>query len=117
LRARFAAHPDFRARGADLYYDLELAPWEGVLGASVTVPALSGGHVKLRVPPGTNNGRQFRIRGQGLPKGRSSERGDLYAVVSVQLPAHVTGEEREHWEKLSRVSRFNPRVTSGTNAS
>jgi curved DNA-binding protein len=117
LRPRFAAHPDFRARGADLYYDLELAPWEGVLGASVTVPALNGGQVKLRIPSGTKNGQQFRIRGQGLPKGKSGERGDLYAVVSVQLPPQVTEEERELWEKLSRVSRFNPRASSGTNAS
>jgi curved DNA-binding protein len=111
LRVRIAAHPDFRARHADLYYDLEIAPWEGVLGASVNVPALSGGHVKLRIPPGTNNGRQFRVRGQGLPKGRSGERGDLYAVVNVQLPSDVTTEERDLWEKLSRVSRFNPRQT------
>jgi curved DNA-binding protein len=112
LRPRFAAHPDFRTRGADLYYDLELTPWEGVLGASVTVHALNGDQVKLRIPSGTNNGRQFRIRGQGLPKGKSSERGDLYAVANVQLPQQVTDSERELWEKLSRVSRFNPRQAS-----
>jgi curved DNA-binding protein len=110
LRPRFAAHPELRARGADLYYDLELAPWEGVLGASVAMPALSGGQVKLKIPAGTNNGRQFRIRGQGLPKGPGGERGDLYAVVSIQLPSNVTGEERELWEKLSHVSQFNPRA-------
>lgn len=110
LRPRFAAHPDFSPRGTELYYDLELAPWEGVLGATVTVPALNGGQVKLRVPAGTNNGRKFRISGQGLPTGKSGERGDLYAVVSVQLPQQVTDDERELWEKLGRLSRFNPRV-------
>ena len=109
LRVRLAAHPDFRVRGSDLYYDLELAPWEGVLGSSVTVPTLGGGRVKLRVPPGTNNGKQFRLRGQGLPKGRSGERGDLYAVVVVQLPQQVSDEERALWEKLRRISTFNPR--------
>ncbi|MGH7968855.1 MAG: DnaJ C-terminal domain-containing protein [Limisphaerales bacterium] len=109
LRVRSAAHPDFRARGADLYHDLALAPWEGVLGATASVPTL-GGRVNLRIPPGTNNGRQFRVRGQGLPKGRSAERGDLYVVVSVRLPRQISEEERALWEKLSRISRFNPRA-------
>jgi curved DNA-binding protein len=109
LRVRLAAHPDFRVRGSDLYYDLDLAPWEGVLGSSVTVPALGGGRAKLRIPPGTNTGRQFRLRGQGLPKGKSGERGDLYAVVVVQLPQHVSDDERALWEQLRRASTFNPR--------
>jgi curved DNA-binding protein len=112
LRVRFAGHPEFRARGADLYCDLELAPWEGVLGTSVTMPVLGGGQVKLKVPADSNNGRQFRIRGQGLPKGRGGERGDLYAVVSIQLPSNVSGEERELWEKLSQASEFNPRAST-----
>ncbi len=111
LRVRFAAHPDFRPRGADLYCDLELAPWEGVLGASVTIPTLGGGKVKLKIPADTNNGRQFRIRGQGLPK-KGGERGDLYAVVSVQLPPSVSSEERELWEKLGKLSRFDPRAAT-----
>ncbi|MBV8899747.1 MAG: J domain-containing protein [Verrucomicrobia bacterium] len=109
LRVRLAAHPDFRARESDLYYDLELAPWEGVLGASVTVPTLGGGRAKLRIPPGTSQGKQFRLRGQGLPKGTSGERGDLYAVVVVQLPQHINEEERTLWEQLRRASTFNPR--------
>jgi len=110
LRVRLAAHPDFRVRGADLFYDLDLAPWEGVLGTTVTVPTLDG-RVTLRIPPGTNNGRQFRIRGRGLPKGRSGERGDLYVVANVHLPENLTDEARALWEKLSRASHFNPRTT------
>ncbi|MBW0001592.1 MAG: J domain-containing protein [Verrucomicrobia bacterium] len=109
LRVRLAAHPDFRVRGSDLYYDLDLAPWEGVLGSSVTVPTLGGGQAKLRIPPGTNQGKQFRLRGQGLPRGRDGQRGDLYAVVVVQLPQHVSNEERALWEQLRRASGFNPR--------
>jgi curved DNA-binding protein len=109
LRVRLAAHPDFRVRGADLYYDLDLAPWEAVLGATASVPTLDG-RVNVRIPPGTNNGQQLRVRGRGLPNGQSGgERGDLYAVVNVQLPQQLSDEERALWEKLSRVSRFNPR--------
>jgi curved DNA-binding protein len=112
LRVRFSAHPDFNARGADLYYDLEVAPWEGVLGVTAPVPALGGGQINVRIPPGSDNGRSFRVRGQGLPKGKSGERGDLYVVVNVRLPSQVTAEERDLWEKLQRASRFNPREES-----
>jgi len=109
LRVRLAAHPDFRARGSDLYYDLDVAPWEAVLGATVDMQTLSGSRIKLCIPASTGNGQQLRMRGQGLPQGRSGDRGDLYVVINVQLPEKVSTEERELWEKLSRTSTFKPR--------
>jgi curved DNA-binding protein len=108
LRVKLAAHPDFEVRGVDLYHELDLAPWEAVLGRHVAVPTLSG-TIKLRIPPGTGNGKQLRVRGQGLPKGAAGERGDLYVVVSVQVPSQITDEERALWEKLAKLSRYNPR--------
>ena len=110
LRVRFAAHPEFRVRGADLYYGLDLAPWEAVLGTSVVVPTLKD-RVSVRIPAGTNNGRQLRVRGRGLPLGTAGEQGDLYVVVNIELPQQITEEERELWTRLSRVSDFNPRKT------
>jgi curved DNA-binding protein len=108
LRVRFAAHPEFRVRGADLYYGLDLAPWEAVLGTSVVVPTLKD-RVLVRIPAGTNHGRQLRVRGRGLPAGTDGRQGDLYVVVNVELPEQITEEERELWKQLSRVSHFNPR--------
>ena len=96
LRVRFAAHPEFRVRGADLYYGLDLAPWEAVLGTSVVVPTLKD-RVSVRIPAGTNHGRQLRVRGRGLPVGTAGEQGDLYVVVNIELPQQITEEERELW--------------------
>ncbi|MES2573264.1 MAG: J domain-containing protein [Verrucomicrobiota bacterium] len=110
LRVRIAAHPDFRIVGSDLYYELNVAPWEPVLGAAVEVPTPGGGRVNVRIPPGTNNGQKLRIRGQGLPEVRGGQRGNLYAVLVIELPQQITDEERELWEKLRAVSRFNPRA-------
>lgn len=110
LRVRFAAHPEFTVRGSDLYYGLDLAPWEAVLGTSVIVPTLKG-QVSVRVPPGTNQGRQLRIRGRGLPIGRTDRQGDLYVVINVELPQKITDKERELWQQLGRISDFNPRKT------
>jgi curved DNA-binding protein len=108
LRVRIAAHPDFRVRGTDLVYDLDLAPWEAVLGTSVDVPTLTG-RIKMRVPAGSNHGRQLRVRGQGLPQGKNGPKGDLYVVVNVQIPEQITEEERALWEKLGLLSSFKPR--------
>jgi curved DNA-binding protein len=110
LRVRFAQHPDFRVRGADLYYDLDLAPWEAVLGATVHIPTLDG-TVSLKIPAGTVSERQFRLRGKGLPTSDGT-RGDLYAVVSIEVPSELTPEQKVLWEQLAAKSRFNPRKTS-----
>ena len=107
LKVKFAQHPDFRMRGADLYYDLELAPWEAVLGAAVRIPTLDG-TVSLKIPAGTAAEQQFRLRGKGLPVG-SGTRGDLYAVISIQVPAQLTPEQKALWEQLAKKSTFNPR--------
>lgn len=108
LRVRHAAHPDFRASGADLYHDVDLAPWEAALGASIVVPAVDGA-IKVKIPAGTNQGRQLRVAGHGLPKGRSGERGDLFVIANIQMPTELDEEERALWQKLSETSRFNPR--------
>jgi len=110
LRVRHAAHPEFHTRGTDLFHELDVAPWEAVLGAEVTVPTLDG-TLKLRLPPGTANGQQLRVRGRGLPKGKGGERGDFHVVVSVQLPVKLTDAERAQWEKLRETSSFKPRTT------
>jgi len=109
LKVKFAQHPDFRMRGADLYYDLELAPWEAVLGATVRIPTLDG-QVSLKIPAGTAAEQQFRLRGKGLPVSGGT-RGDLYAVVSIQVPTQLTSEQKGLWEQLAKKSTFNPRQT------
>jgi len=110
LRVKLAQHPDFRVRGSDLYYDLELSPWEAVLGTSVHIATLDG-RAALKIPAGTASEQQFRLRGKGLP--HSGEmRGDLYAVVSIQVPSHLPSDEKILWERLAEKSTFNPRRNS-----
>ena len=110
LRVRLARHPDFNVQGFDLYYDLDLAPWEAVLGVKAKIPTLDG-TISLNVPAGTVAGRQLRLRGLGLSK-EDSARGDLYALVRIQTPISVTPEERVAWEKLAALSTFKPRSES-----
>lgn len=110
LRVKFAQHPDFRVRSSDLHHDLELAPWEAVLGATVHIRTLDG-TVSLKIPPGTIAEKQFRLRGKGLPTGNGT-RGDLYAIVSIEVPSQLTSEQKILWEQLAAKSSFNPRKAS-----
>ncbi len=110
LRVRYAQHPDWQVRGTDLVGHLELTPWEAVLGATVSVPTLEGA-ITLKVPPGTQQGHQLRVRGKGLPAGVGM-RGNLYVEVSIQVPARVGKEEERLWKQLSAESTFNPRKTT-----
>jgi len=106
LRVRLARHPDLRVEGSDLYADLEVAPWEAVLGASVPVPTLDGS-VTLKVPGGSTAGQKLRLRGQGLPR-EDGSRGDLYAVLEIAVPPEIGSEEKKLWEQLARESRWHP---------
>ena len=107
LRVRLAKHPDFEVEDHNLVYEAEVAPWEAVLGANISVPTLSG-RVSIKVPPGTQNGQKMRVRGRGLPR-RGGGTGDLIVETRVEVPKRVTDSERKLWEQLARESRFNPR--------
>lgn len=107
LRVRLAADPDFRVHGHDLFRDLVLAPWEAVLGTTGSFTLPGGKSVQVKVPPGTRAGDQLRLKGYGLP--RKGSAGDLYVVLSIDVPETVTDEERELWKRLGEVSKFQPR--------
>ena len=107
LRIRLRPHPRFAVDGHDLYVELPVTPWEASLGAEVPVPTLDG-TTRVKVPPGSSSGRRLRLRGQGLPEGRSGT-GDLYAIVEVEVPKEPTKKERELFEQLASESKFDPR--------
>jgi curved DNA-binding protein len=84
----------FTRDGANLRRELPLTLSEALLGGEVAVRTLTG-RVMLRIPPETQNGKTFRLTGQGLPNFRKEGRGDLYAKVRVVLPTNLSDEARE----------------------
>jgi curved DNA-binding protein len=108
LRVRLAKHPDFRVEDNQLVHEIELTPWEAVLGAQIRVPTLEA-PVSIKVPPGTQNGQRLRVRGHGLAQTGGS-RGDLMVLLRVEVPKQITPRERELWEQLARESSFAPRT-------
>ncbi|MBC7224503.1 MAG: J domain-containing protein, partial [Anaerolineae bacterium] len=105
LRVRVLPDPRFERRGDDLHTTVPVDLFTAVLGGEVAVPTPTG-QVMLKVPPETQNGRIFRLRGKGMPKLRQPDQyGDLYAKVEVRLPTHLTPRQRELFEELRRISR------------
>jgi DnaJ-class molecular chaperone len=104
LRVRLAPHPVFERKGRDLYIKSPVPLTTAVLGGEANVQTLSGKPARLRIPPMTQNGQLFRLKGYGMPAiGKPDDTGDLYARVDVQLPTRLSDEEREHFEALKRL--------------
>lgn len=102
LRVRLAAHPDFRVDGDDLVHELAVPVWKLVLGGDEQVPTLDGPRIRLKIPPGTQPGQKFRVRGRGLPaKQKAAARGDLYVAVECEIPRQLTPDQKQLWEKIA----------------
>ncbi len=108
LTVRLRDHPHVRREGKDLFLDLPVTVPEAALGAEVTLPTFEG-PVRLRIPAGSQSGRQLRLRGKGLPDLHGGPRGDLHAVLRIVLPDE--GEElRRAVEPLARLYKHDPRA-------
>ncbi|HUS14897.1 MAG TPA: J domain-containing protein [Chloroflexia bacterium] len=97
-------HPRFERKGDDLSVTVPVPLYPMVLGGEVRVPTLKGTHLALNIPAGTQNGRVFRLKGQGMPHlTNPNQRGDLLVKTEVQLPSVLTDEEKRLFEELSRL--------------
>ena len=96
-----APHPLFRREGADILCDVPVSFPQAALGANLDVPTLEG-RVKMRLPPGTQSGRVFRLRGKGLPVFGGYGKGDELVKIVVEVPSRLTERQRELLEALAR---------------
>ncbi|MDA0264985.1 MAG: J domain-containing protein [Chloroflexi bacterium] len=118
-------HPRFRRQGKDLFVDVEAPLDDAVLGGELTVPTLTG-RLALTIPKGTQNGRRFRLAGQGMPvlgnpakslKSDVDHRGDLFATVKVKLPTEYTKEELAVFERIRAKRTGKSASTTSSNGS
>lgn len=104
LRVKVLPNSRFERKGDDVYTNVALPLYTAVLGGEVEVPTLKGTKLALKVPPGTQNGRSFRLGGQGMPHLKQPDRrGDLYARMEVQLPGQLSDQEKQLFEELQRI--------------
>lgn len=96
-------HGTFQRDGDDLYLTLPLNFVTAALGGTVSVPTIKG-HAEMKVPSGTQSGKMFRLKGNGMPNLRGGSRGDQYVRVMIQVPKKLTSEQRELLEKFASIS-------------
>lgn len=101
---KFKSHPNFKRKGDDLYYDLEVDLYTALLGGEVTLQTLSD-TLKLKIKPETQNGSCMRLKGKGYPIYKSSQRGDLYVNINIQLPQGLSEKEKELIQSLADLRK------------
>lgn len=107
LRVELLPHGLFRVQGKDVNIELPVTPWEAALGETVRVPTLSG-EVDVRMPKGTQSGRQLRLRGKGLP---GNPPGDQHVIIRIVTPPAETPEQENLYRKMAEIMPMNPRET------
>ena len=97
-------HPFFQRDGADLYCRVPISMVQAALGGELGVHTLDGGELKVKIPEGTQSGRQFKIRGKGMPVLRARDFGDLYIQANVETPQNLTRRQRELLQEFEAES-------------
>ena len=106
------AHPQLHRDGLNVAYDLHISFPDAVFGIQAEVPTIDG-RAKIKIPPGTQSGKVFRLKGKGFPAVQSYEKGDQLIYVNVWTPQQVTSDEKAMLEKLQQGQNFQPKPEKG----
>ncbi len=102
------AHPQLHRDGLNVAFDLHISIPDAVFGTQIEVPTIDG-RAKIKIPPGTQSGKIFRLKGKGFPNVNSYEKGDQLIQINVWTPQHVSTAEKEVLEKLQHSENFKPK--------
>jgi molecular chaperone DnaJ len=97
-------HEFFQRDGADVFCRVPISMTTAALGGQIEVPTLDGTASRVKVPEGTETGKQFRLKGKGMPVLRSSTAGDMYIQVEVETPKNLSRRQRELLEEFDKLS-------------
>jgi len=106
------SHPELQREGLNVVYDLHISFTDAVFGMQIEVPTIDG-KAKIKIPPGTQSGKIFRLKGKGFPAVNSYERGDQMIHINVWTPQNISSEEKEMLEKLHQSPNFKPQPAKG----
>jgi len=106
------SHNIFKRSEENLFFEFPISFTDATLGTTVEVPTIDGGKAKIKMPAGTQHGKQFRLRGKGMPIIRSKDFGDLYIRVITEIPTSLTREQKHLLEQFKKLedSKTNPTI-------
>ena len=106
------SHDLFKRSEENLFFECPISIADAALGTSIEIPTIDGGKAKIKIPSGTQSGKQFRLKGKGMPYMRGSGNGDLYVQVNTEVPISLNKEQKELLEKFRKIEneKSNPSI-------
>ena len=106
------SHDLFKRSDENLFFECPIAITDAALGSSLEVPTIDGGKAKIKIPAGTQSGKQFRLKGKGMPLMRGSGYGDLYVQLNTEVPVNLNTEQKDLLEKFRKIEndKSNPSI-------
>ena len=104
------SHSIFKRSDENLFFEFPISLADAALGTTVEVPTIDGGKAKVKIPAGTQNGKQFRLKEKGMPMMRSKNYGDLYIQAITEVPVSLTKEQKILLEEFKKLedTKTNP---------
>ena len=105
-------HDLFKRSDVNLFFEFPISITDAALGTTIEIPTIDGGKAKIKIPDGTQNGKQFRLKGKGMPFMRRGDYGDLYVQVKTEVPVYLNKQQKELLQKFRDIEneRSNPSI-------
>ena len=106
------SHELFKRSGVNLFFEFPISITDAALGATIEIPTIDGKKAKIKIPDGTQDGKQFRLKGKGMPFMRKGDFGDLYVEIKTEVPIYLNKEQRNLLEKFREIEneKSNPGI-------
>ena len=106
------SHELFKRSDENLFFEYPVSIADAALGTSLEIPTIDGAKAKIKIPAGTQSGKQFRLKGKGMPYMRGSGNGDLYVQINTEVPVSLNKEQKELLEKFRKIEneKSNPSI-------
>ena len=106
------SHSLFKRSDENLFFECPISIANAALGTTIEIPTIDGGKAKIKIPNGTQSGKQFRLRGKGMPYMRGSGSGDLYVQINTEVPISLNKEQKQLLEKFREIEneKSNPSI-------
>jgi len=106
------SHELFKRSDENLFFEYPISIADAALGTTIEIPTIDGGKAKIKIPEGTQSGKQFRLKGKGMPYMRGSGDGDLYVQINTEVPVSLNKEQKELLEKFREIEneKSNPNI-------
>jgi molecular chaperone DnaJ len=105
-------HDLFKRSDVNLFFEFPISIADAALGTTIEIPTIDGGKAKIKIPDGTQSGKQFRLKGKGMPFMRRGDYGDLYVQVKTEVPIYLNKQQKELLEKFREIEneKSNPSI-------